>query len=381
MEFIFHCRNYILWIIYRGLLKPLFFLFNPEKAHEIMLIFGAWLGDYAFGRGFIHLAYYYSNPKLGQTIKEIYFPNPVGLAAGFDKDGRLTQIIPEVGFGFAEIGSVTGRPCAGNTGERLWRLKKSKSIVVNYGLKNVGAEVISSVLADSSFKIPIGISLAKTNIAITVDENSGIADYVHAYTAFAEKNIGDYFTINISCPNSYGGQSFLEPHSLSRLLDALYKTRLKYKDTKPWFLKLAADLYPTAIDDLIVVARTYYITGFICSNLTKNRHNKKIIDKNIPIHGGLSGAVIKELSNNLIRQIYKKTGHEFIIIGCGGIFSAEDAYTKIKAGASLIQLITGMIFEGPQLISQINKGLVTLLQKDGYTSIDQAIGADYRENI
>lgn len=357
-------------------MKPLFFLIDPEKVHEIMLACGAWLGDCAVGRGLTHLAYYYSNPKLGQTIKGIYFPNPVGLAAGFDKDGRLTQIIPEVGFGFAEIGSVTGRPCSGNTGQRLWRLKKSKSIVVNYGLKNVGAEVISSELAELSFKIPIGISLAKTNTAITNDEKCGINDYVQAYVAFASKKVGDYFTINISCPNVSGGQPFLEPNALSRLLAAMTDARSKYYDTKPWFIKLPADLYPTAIDAMIEIAREHHVTGFICSNLTKNRHNKKIIDQNIPAHGSLSGAVVRELSNNLIRHIYKKTGHEFIIIGCGGIFSAEDAYTKIKAGASLLQLITGMIFQGPQLISEINQKLVLLLRKDGYTSINQAIGVD-----
>lgn len=377
MEFFVRCRNYLLSIIYRGLLKPLFFLLDPEKVHEMMLVHGAWLGDCALGRNLIHLAFYYSNPKLGQTIKGIYFPNPIGLAAGFDKDGRLTQIIPEVGFGFAEIGSVTGQSCVGNAGQHLWRLIKSKSIVVNYGLKNVGAEVISSILSELCYKIPIGISLAKTNITATAEESAGIADYVQAYTAFAAKKVGDYFTINISCPNAYGGQPFLEAQALSRLLDAISKARLQYNDTKPWFLKLAADLYPTAVDEIIEVAQAYQITGFICSNLTKNRHNKKIVDKNIPVHGSLSGSVVKELSNNLIRHIYKKTGQEFIIIGCGGIFSAEDAYEKIKAGASLLQLITGMIFKGPQLISEINQGLVSLLQKDGFTSIDQAIGADY----
>lgn len=376
MEFIFRFRTYVLSIIYRSFLKPLFFLIDPEKVHDFMLGYGAWLGDCAVGRGLTHMVYYYANPTLGQTIKGIYFPNPIGLAAGFDKDGRLTQIIPEVGFGFAEIGSVTGQPCSGNTGQRLWRLKKSKSIVVNYGLKNVGAEVISSELAELSFKIPIGISLAKTNTASTKDEECGIDDYVQAYLAFASKKVGDYFTINISCPNVSGGQPFLEPNALSRLLKALSEARVKYNDTKPWFIKLPADLYPIAIDAMIQIAREHRVTGFICSNLTKNRHNKKIIDQNIPPHGSLSGAVVRELSNNLIRHIYKKTGREFIIIGCGGIFSAEDAYAKIKAGASLLQLITGMIFQGPQLISDINQKLVLLLRKDGYTSIDQAIGID-----
>lgn len=376
MEYLLGLRTSILSIVYRVLLKPIFFLINPEKVHEIILAFGAWLGDCALGRFCTRLAFYYSNSVLGQTIKGVYFPNPVGLAAGFDKDGRLTQILPEVGFGFAEIGSVTGCPCAGNSGRRLWRLKKSKSIVVNYGLKNVGAEAISHTLSGLTFKIPIGISIAKTNSAATTEEALGIADYVQAYTFFAEKNVGDYITVNISCPNTCGGQPFLKPEALSRLLAALSTARLKYQDTKPWFIKLAADIYPAMLDGIIDVARKYQVTGFICSNVTKNRHNTKIIDKNIPAQGGLSGAVVKDLSTNLIRHIYRKTGKEFIIIGCGGIFSAEDAYEKIKAGASLLQLITGMIFQGPQLISEINQKLVFLLGKDGYSTINEAIGVD-----
>ena len=379
MEFLLRFRNSIVSLLYRLLLKPIFFLINPEKVHDIMLAFGAWMGDCALARLSTRLAFYYSNPVLGQTIKEVYFPNPVGLAAGFDKDGRLTQILPEVGFGFAEIGSVTGRPCVGNSGRRLWRLKKSKSIVVYYGLKNNGAKAISTALSGLTFKIPIGISIAKTNIASTTDEAVGIADYVQAYTFFAQKNIGDYVTVNISCPNTCGGQPFLNPEALSRLLAALSATRLEYQDTKPWFIKLAADIYPAMLDGIIEVARTYQITGFICSNVTKNRHNKKIIDKKVPAQGGLSGAVVKDLSTNLIRHIYRKSGKEFIIIGCGGIFSAEDAYEKIKAGASLLQLITGMIFQGPQLISQINQKLVFLLRKDGYTTINEAIGVDAKE--
>lgn len=378
MEFFIRIRASVFSILYRGFLKPWFFLLDPEKIHNSMLAQGFRLGNSVIGRKLTRFAFFYSNPILNQTIKGIFFSNPLGLAAGFDKDGQLTQILPEVGFGFAEIGSVTGRSCVGNFGQRLWRLKKSKSIVVNYGLKNVGAEVISKALSELIFKIPIGISIAKTNITATTDEAMGIADYIQAYTFFAEKNVGDYITINISCPNTCGGQPFLKPEALSRLLAALSIVRSKYQPTKPWFIKLAADTYPLMLDDIIEVARTYQITGFICSNLTKNRLNKKIKDDIVPASGGLSGAVVKDLSTNLISYIYKKTGQEFIIIGCGGIFSADDAYEKIKAGASLLQLITGMIFQGPQLIGQINQGLVNLLQRDGYTSIKQAIGADFK---
>ncbi len=378
MEILISIRNFFMAIGYRYILKPLFFMADPERIHDAMLIRGAWLGASAARRLLVRLAFYYANPVLRQNIRGIDFPNPVGLAAGFDKNGTLTQIMPECGFGFTEIGSITGRPCSGNPGQHLWRLKKSKSIVVNYGLQNLGANTISEALKDASFKIPVGISLAKTNSSSTVEEDEGIADYVHVYSEFVSKKIGDYFTINISCPNTCGGQPFLEPHALRRLLEALTVARARYNDTTPWFLKLAADLYPTAIDEIIEAARAYAIAGFICSNLTKNRNNKKIIETNVPDCGGLSGAVVRDLSTNLVRYIYKKTGKEFVIIGCGGIFSAEDAYAKIKAGASLLQLITGMIFQGPQLISEINQGLVRLLRRDGYSSLSEAIGADHR---
>lgn len=365
---------------YKVILKPILFLFAPELIHDQALSLGAYLGKSRVARKVIQACFTYKHPALSQTIAGIHFQNPIGLAAGFDKNAELTQIIPEVGFGFAEIGSVTGLPCAGNPGQKLWRLKKTKSIVVNCGLNNVGAEVISQQLADLNFKIPIGISIAKANLPSTSDELSGIKDYVRAYLAFVKYNIGDYITINISCPNIYSGQLFLKPEPLAHLLAELETCRTKYNDIRPWFLKLGADLTPSEVDDIITIARRYHITGFICSNLTKNRQNKKIIDKNVPDCGSLSGTVCQTLSDNLISYIYTKTGHEFLIIGCGGIFSAEDAYRKIRLGASLLQLITGMIFEGPQLISEINYGLVRLLQKDGFRSISEAIGVDLYKN-
>ena len=379
MDILARGRAYIFGIVYRWVLKPVLFLMEPEKVHEDMLIRGAHLGSSPLGRWLIRSCFWYGNPKLKQIIAGIHFPNPVGLAAGFDKDGKLTQILPGLGSGFEEVGSVTAGSCAGNPGPHLWRLKKSKSIAVNYGLKNVGAEVIARSLAELSFSFPLGISLAKTNIPATIDEQAGIIDYIEGYTSFLRNQVGDYMTINISCPNACGGQPFLKPAALEGLLSALQKLRIEHGDKRPWFLKLAADIYPTMVDDVIIVARRYGVTGFICSNLTKNRGNKKIIDSNVPSVGGFSGAVVQELSTNLVRYIYKKTKGEFIIIGCGGIFSAEDAYEKIKAGASLVQMITGMIYQGPQLISEINIGLVRLLQRDGFSSISEAIGADYKE--
>ena len=335
---------------------------------------GKMLGGFALTRKLTSGLFNYQNPMLEQTVLGIKFKNPVGLAAGFDKDAQLTKILPEVGFGFEEIGSVTGERCEGNPKPRLWRLPKSKSLIVYYGLKNDGAEAISKRLQGAKFVFPIGISVAKTNCKETVETEAGIADYLKAYKAF--QNIGDYYTINISCPNAFGGQPFTDPQKLERLLQEISKL----PKTKPIFLKMPPDISHNQIDAIISLAEKYKIDGFICTNLTKERDlpsfKEKIKDELPTDKGGLSGKVVEGLADEMIKYIYKKTGGQFVIIGLGGIFNAEDAYRKIRAGVSLVQLITGMIFEGPQLIGEINRGLVELLQKDGFKNISEAIGVD-----
>lgn len=369
-------RNLMERFFYKNVLKPIFFTFDPEYVHDRVTSVGAFLGRFVLGRIFVKAMFGYSNKALEQKVAGIYFKNPVGLAAGFDKNGGLTQILPAVGFGFEEIGSVTGRACLGNSGKRLWRLKNSQSLLVYYGLKNDGCEIISERLSKLKFEFPLGVSIAKTNDQYTVSENQGIADYLAAYMAFKEKDIADYFTINISCPNVFGGEPFTDPEKLDHLLKALRETDSSFN--KPMFLKLPAELPRDVIDQILELARKYKITGLVCTNLAKNRSNPNIKDQSVPEVGGMSGKVLQDLSDDLIGYIYKKYGNEFVLIGCGGIFTAEDAYRKIKKGATLLQLITGMIFEGPQAISDINHGLVELLKKDGYTNISEAVGAEFR---
>ncbi len=371
-EVIFYLRNCITCFLYKNIVKQIFFRFDPETVHDRMINLGRFLGSFHITRGLIRLIYSYSNNKLEQTVLGIRFSNPIGLSAGFDKDAILTDILPCVGFGFAEVGSITGEPCEGNPKPRLWRLKKSKSLIVYYGLKNDGCEKISERLNSKDFKIPIGTSIAKTNSQKTVETNAGVKDYVKAFSKFT--NIGSYFTINISCPNTFGGQPFTNAKKLDKLLNQICKIPTK----KLIFLKISPDLNKKNIDAILEVASHHGIHGFICTNLTKKRNNKRIIDDYVPEKGGMSGKVVEDLSNKLIKYVYNKTKGKFIIIGCGGIFSAKDAYKKIRLGASLIQLITGMIFEGPQLISDINLGLIKLLEKDGFNNISEAIGVNNR---
>lgn len=335
-----------------------------------MVRLGRWLGSWKLARSMIAGFFGYRHTILSQRIMGIRFENPVGLAGGFDKNAELTDIIPSVGFGFEEVGSITGEACEGNPKPRLWRLPKSKSIAVYYGLKNDGARAISTRLKEKTFSIPIGINIAKTNTKETVETEAGIRDYEKAFTSL--KDIGNYMTINISCPNAFGGEPFTRPDALDKLLHRLDSI----ETDKPIFLKISPDLSPDHVDALIDVARKHRVHGFICSNLTKNRKKAGVASDPVPEKGGLSGKAVEHLANDLIRYVYKKTNGAYIIIGCGGIFSAEDAYKKIRLGASLVQLITGMIFEGPQAVSSINMGLVSLLKRDGYQHISEAIGVD-----
>lgn len=359
-------------LLYRKCVKPLLFLIDPEKVHDQMLKFGSVLGKYGFTKNVTSRFFNYQSSHLRQEIAGITFENPIGLAAGFDKNAQLMDILPRVGFGFEEIGSVTALPCKGNARPRLWRLKKSHGLVVNYGLMNDGAEIIAERLAHRKFQFPLGISIAKTNCAATADTEEGIQDYLAAFRLL--KNFGDYTTINISCPNAYGGQPFTDAPRFELLMSALHSEGI----VKPLFIKLSPDLNKSHLSSLLAVADKFPVTGFICTNLTKDRSlfKHKISDKNFPEIGGISGKPVQELSDQMIKDLYQISRGKYVIIGCGGVFTAKDAYRKIRLGASLIQLITGMIFQGPQLIGEINQGLEELLERDGFKNISEAIGAD-----
>ncbi len=356
--------------IYTRIIKPIAFRFDPEYIHDRVLSIGMILGRFQFCRKFISYLYDYKNPVLKQTVFGIDFINPIGLAAGFDKNAELTDIIPSVGFGHMEVGSITAKPCAGNAKPRLWRLKKSKGLVVYYGLKNDGAQKIHERLKNKKFAIPVSISIAMTNCIENLDIEHAIRDYVQGFETF--KDTGAFFTVNISCPNAEGGQPFIDSHKLDRLLSALDKIHTE----KPVCVKLSPDLNTDQVDLILDVLSRHRVHGIICSNLTKKRNNSLLVDESIPEKGGISGRPVADLSDRLLAYIYRKTGKKFVLIGCGGVFTAEDAYRKIKLGASLIHMITGMIFEGPGVVRDINAGLAELLKKDGFKNIADAVGSD-----
>jgi dihydroorotate dehydrogenase len=356
--------------IYRRVLKPILFHFDAEKVHDAFTSIGVFLGKYKTMRAITRGLFAYKNSRLEQTVLGIKFVNPIGLSAGFDKDAKLTDIMPEVGFGFEEVGSITGEPCEGNPKPRLWRLPKLGALVVHYGLKNEGCEKIAARLATKKFKISIGTNIAKTNNVACAETEAGIADYAKAFIAL--KDIGDYFTVNISCPNAYGGEPFTDSIRLDLLLARLDMIPTK----KPVFLKFSPDLATEQLDSLIDVCAKHRVDGFICTNLTKEKKD----ENEIRLKGGLSGRVVKKLSDDQIAYIYNKTHGKYVIIGCGGVFTAKDAFHKIQLGATLVELVTGMIFEGPQLIGEINKGLVRLMDQHGFKNISEAIGTLNKPN-
>jgi dihydroorotate dehydrogenase len=358
-------KDSIVGWLYRYILKPVFFMFDPEAVHDLMSSTGSFLGSNSVTKGLTGLMFGYQDKMLEQTVCGIKFKNPLGLAAGFDKDAKLTQVLPAVGFGFEEVGSITAKAYGGNQKPRLYRLPEHKTLRVNYGLKNFGAQIVHDKLAKIKFMFPVGISVAKTNAQETSVVQVGIEDYFFTYKVF--QDVGQYFTINISCPNTCEEKPiFAEPQNLDLLLAKLFSI----PKIKPVFIKLSPDLPEQQLMMILDVCRKYPVDGFVCTNLTKvNKFNH-------PGRGGFSGKAVEELTNGLIAKVYKFYGGQKIIIGVGGVFNAQDAYKKIKLGASLIQLITGMIFQGPQLIGEINRGLVKLLEADGYKNISAAIGAN-----
>jgi len=364
-------------VTYRKGLKPILFIQKPDKVHEHLLRTGSRLQQVKPMQKILSTAWAYQNPMLKQTVLGIDFRNPVGLSAGFDKNFELPPLLKSIGFGFMEGGSLTYRAYQGNPRPWFYRLPKTQSIVVYAGLANQGVKAIIKRLKQyptTTFKdFPLNISVAKTNSPDACTEESAIEDYLGSLKAIKSAGVGKMITLNISCPNVYGGEPFTTPERLEHLLKKVDLLKLE----QPVFIKMPSDLSWPDFDKLLAVTDKHKVSGVTISNLAKDRGQTKLMDP-LPdnVKGNMSGKPVWQLSNNLIRRTYKKYGQRFFIIGVGGISSADDAYTKIKLGASLVELITGMIFEGPQLIGQINQGLVELLKQDGFKNISQAIGID-----
>ncbi len=369
-------RQFTHWL-YTHVLKPGLFHFKPDAVHHRMVWLTATVQRVPVLRNLPGVWAHHDESSLAQTIKGVTFTSPLGVSAGFDKEISLPRMIRTVGFGWMTGGSVTWGEYKGNDGAWFYRLPKTKSLVVNAGLPSEGTEVVSARVAnypEQLFKdFPLSVSVAKTNSQGTVSEAAAIEDYCASLRRFDELPQVSLLEINISCPNTFGGEPFTTPARLNRLLKSVDTLGL----TKPVFIKMPINLPLMKFDQLLKVVAEHQVSGVTIGNLHKDRSAvdiKDVLPKNVK--GNLSGEPTKDVTTELVRRTYRKYGTKLVIIGVGGVFNARDAYEKIRAGASLVGLITGMIFEGPQLAGSINHDLARLLRRDGYANVAEAIGID-----
>ena len=368
----------IIGLIYAYIVKPIAFLSTPDVAHNRMISAVSFIGRFRLTRGLVKLVF--KSPvdfRLAQTYHGIEFKKPVGLSAGLDKNGEILPIISSLDFGFGEIGSVTAQASEGNPRPWFFRLRNTKSMVVHAGLANHGSSVIIDRLgrynASITKNFPVILSVAKTNSREVVEVQAGVDDYVTTVKRAKNKKFIKLIELNISCPNAYGGEPFTSPERLEKLLSAVDKAR----PTQPIFIKMPSGLEWTDYKRLLDVITKHKIAGVTIANLAKDRSKANLLDE-LPddVRGNLSGKPTQAINDEFIRRTYLAYGDKLTIIGVGGIFSADDAYRKIRLGASLVELITGLIFCGPQLMSEINDGLSRRLARDGFSHISQAVGID-----
>ncbi len=373
--------------IYRSAVRPILFSglkADPEFLHHQTLETLSWLDRHRLTppANWILARFQQScclqDPRLEQTLWGVRFPNPVGLAAGFDKDGAAASIWPNFGFGFAELGTVTEHPQPGNPRPRLFRLPLDSAVLNRMGFNNQGAAAmaakLSSVRGLAEAAIPTGINLGKSKVTPL---ESAPADYLASFQLL--KDWGDYFAVNVSSPNTPGLRSLQDACQLAGILDALQQEN---QGLKPILVKIAPDLEWEAIAQVIEVAQTYQVAGIIATNTTVSREGLKtdIIQQTgnsvKEEAGGISGVPLRQRSTEVIRFIWQKTQGNLVIIGSGGIFTAEDAWEKIAAGASLVQVYTGLVYEGPWMVRLLLEGLLQKLEERGLGSISEAVGID-----
>ncbi|MCB0832949.1 MAG: quinone-dependent dihydroorotate dehydrogenase [Bacteroidetes bacterium] len=360
-------------MIYRHLFQPLLFRIDAEQIHDRIL---KRLAEQPWLLSPLQPWANYSSPLLAQRHWGLAFRNPIGLAAGFDKFGVALAAWNKLGFGFAEIGTITGSAQPGNEKPRLFRLPADGALINRFGFNNDGAEITAKRMSSRSSDIPIGVNIGKTK---TVDLQRAVEDYVFSFQTLW--NVADYFVINVSSPNTPNLRQLQEKSSLLELLNQLSGLNRKLSTTtgaaaRPVLVKIAPDLSRAQLDDLLEVVGATGVSGIVATNTTITRENLHAPEALAAETGGLSGKPIARRSTEVIRYIKQQMGGKVVVIGVGGVFTADDAYDKIKAGASLIQVYTGFVYQGPLICRQLNRGLDRLLRRDGLRSITEAIGVE-----
>ena len=341
--------------MYKLLLRPILFLFDPEFIHHLTFRVLSWKGKVP---GFLSMSKFLfsqEDKRLERTILGLHFKNPIGLAAGFDKDAKLIDEMASFGFGFIEIGTLTPKPQAGNDKPRLFRLPKDQAIINRMGFNNEGVLASVDRLKKRKSDVIVGGNMGKNKI--TPNENA-FEDYNYCFEALYP--YVDYFVVNVSSPNTPNLRALQEKEPLKKLLAQVKELSLTKPKQKPILLKIAPDLTVEQLDDVIEILKETKTDGVIATNTTISREGLTISREKVMAMGagGLSGKPLSNKSNEVIAYLRKQLGPDYPIIGVGGIMSATDALEKLKAGADLIQIYTGFIYEGPGFVKRINQSIV-----------------------
>ena len=361
-------------MLYRSLLRPLLFRLPAETAHELALhslSFSPSLTKHLFGDRF-------SRSPFGKLRRfGLTFSNPVGLAAGFDKDGIALESLAALGFGFIEAGTVTYHPQPGNERPRLFRLPLDKALINRAGFNNEGAKAFAKRVARHKPDCVLGVSIGKSKMVAIED---AVEDYLKSFELVYP--VADYVAVNVSSPNTPRLRELQQADQLEELLRAL-QLRNKQLEAEgaghvlPILIKLSPDLSHEELKDIVEVAQRNNVAGLIATNTTTERAGLRTPAETVQAYGdgGLSGAPLKHRSAQVIATLYNLTGGSMPLIGVGGIFTAQDAWEMISAGASLVQVYTGLIYEGPAIARNINEGLRRIVSSEGFVSLDEAVGS------
>ena len=341
------------------LVKPVFFQFDPEKVHYFVVKRLKWFHDYfPLGKTILRSSFDIHLKGLEREVFGIKFKNPVGLAAGFDKNGEYVEALSDLGFGFIEVGTVTPLPQPGNDKPRMFRLQDDSAIINRMGFNNKGVDVMAErlrLLKEKDPTIIVGGNIGKNK---TTPNEDAVSDYVKCFDRLFD--VVDYFVVNVSSPNTPGLRALQERKPLTELLARMTELNLQKKEPKPILLKIAPDLTNEQLDDIVAIVQETKIAGVIATNTTIDRSNLQTT--NIELQqigaGGLSGKPLLKRSTEVVKYLHQKSNGAFPIVAVGGIHTADDAMEKFAAGASLIQLYTGFIYEGPSLIKEINERLL-----------------------
>ena len=342
--------------------KPFLFRLSPETAHRSVHTLLSGVQGTPIERA---LARHYTVTDDRLTCEAFgqQFPNPVGVAAGFDKNAEIPRALAALGFGFVEVGGVTAEPQAGNPRPRMFRLPEDEALINRMGLNNHGAEAVGERLSRTDVPVPVGVNIAKSEHIAPADAP---ADYRRTYEAVADG--ADFFVVNVSCPNSQGFEELQSRDRMEAILGELVDA-----GANPLLVKLSPDLPEPAVVDALDIVTELELDGVVATNTTTDRPASLRSPDRVE-EGGLSGAPIEGRSTELVRFVAERV--DVPVVGVGGVSSAEDAYRKIRAGASVVQLYTGLVYRGPSIARDINRGLLALLERDGFDSIEAAVGAD-----